>query len=58
MFAAANVPSLCPQCGCADVERMGNARSTRFLCIEGHMFEVPKRPGLLRRWRKKSRSAS
>lgn len=43
----------CPQCGCADVERLGNTRSKRFMCVEGHRFEVPRRRGMLARFRGK-----
>jgi hypothetical protein len=38
-------PSKCPACGCGDLEQIGNRRNgSRFLCLEGHQFEVPKRP--------------
>lgn len=42
----------CPQCGCADIEHMGrHGGNYRYMCIEGHKFEVPKPPGVLARWR-------
>jgi len=59
MFVTTRVPtpSSCPECGCADVERMGKARNDyQFLCIEGHRFEVPRGPGLFARWREKRRT--
>ncbi len=50
----------CPQCGCADVERMGrHSGNYRYMCLEGHMFEVPKAQSALARWRgRESRTKS
>ena len=43
-------PSQCPQCGCADIEYLGKGRiRSRYLCVEGHRFEVPKRRGFFAR---------
>ncbi len=51
-------PVECPECGCADVEHVGKQGGHhRYLCLEGHRFEVPKPPGFLARWSMKRRSA-
>lgn len=41
----------CPECGCSDVERTGRLSGNhRYVCLEGHQFEVPKPQGPLSRW--------
>lgn len=46
------IPSSCPECGCTDVERIGNRRTGgRFLCFEGHQFEIPQRRSFFAKWR-------
>lgn len=52
MYQTPSLPN-CPQCGCSDVEHLGNARSKRYVCVEGHRFEVPQRRGMLARLRRK-----
>ena len=55
VFDRAAAALSCPECGGSDVERKGwiLARN-RYYCVEGHQFEVPRRPVWFARWRNKT----
>jgi hypothetical protein len=58
VFDRAATALSCPHCGSSDVERMGKVTGrNRYLCLEGHQFEVPRRPGVFARWREKTRKS-
>lgn len=59
VFDRAATALSCPACGCSDVERMGRVKGRhRYLCVEGHQFEVPRRPGVFARRRRKKTKPS
>ncbi len=58
VFDRAATAMSCPECGCSDVERTGRITDrNRYLCFEGHQFELPRPPGLVARWRDKRKRA-
>lgn len=59
IFDRAATAFSCPECGCADVERRGRlVGRNQFMCLEGHQFEVPRRPGVLTRWRNRKKKSN